>query len=60
MEAYDRTAANAREGYRASAIILAVVASFVLLVTVVGIVGLAAFNVATRTRQLGTRRAIGQ
>jgi putative ABC transport system permease protein len=26
---------------------------------VVGIVGLAAFNVATRTKQLGTRRAIG-
>ena len=59
MEAYDRTAADAREGYRASAIILAVVASLVLLVTVVGIVGLAAFNVATRTKQLGTRRAIG-
>lgn len=59
MEAYDRTAANAREGYRASAIILAVVAFFVLIVTVVGIVGLAAFNVATRTKQLGTRRAIG-
>ena len=35
------------------------VACFVLLVTVVGIVGLAAFNVATRTKQLGTRRAIG-
>jgi putative ABC transport system permease protein len=59
MEAYDLTAANAREGYRASAIILAVVAFFVLIVTVVGIVGLAAFNVATRTKQLGTRRAIG-
>jgi putative ABC transport system permease protein len=59
MEAYDRTAAEAREGYRASAIVLAVVACFVLLVTVVGIVGLAAFNVATRTKQLGTRRAIG-
>jgi putative ABC transport system permease protein len=59
MEAYDRTAADARQGYRSSAVILAVVAFFVLLVTVVGIVGLAAFNVATRTKQLGTRRAIG-
>jgi putative ABC transport system permease protein len=59
MEAYDRTAADARQGYRASAIILAVVAFFVLLVTVVGIVGLAAFNVTARTKQLGTRRAIG-
>jgi len=59
MQAYDVTAANARQGTRASAIILSVVAFFVLIVTVVGIVGLAAFNVATRTRQLGTRRAIG-
>jgi putative ABC transport system permease protein len=59
MEAYDYTAAEARQGYRASAIILAVVAFFVLLVTVVGIVGLAAFNVTARTKQLGTRRAIG-
>jgi putative ABC transport system permease protein len=59
MEAYDHTAKQARQGMRASAIILAVVAVFVLIVTVVGIVGLAAFNVATRTKQLGTRRAIG-
>jgi putative ABC transport system permease protein len=32
---------------------------FVLAVTMVGIAGLAAFNVTTRTKQLGTRRAIG-
>jgi putative ABC transport system permease protein len=38
---------------------LGVVAAFVVLVTIVGIVGLAAFTVATRTKQLGTRRAIG-
>jgi putative ABC transport system permease protein len=31
----------------------------VLAVTVVGISGLAAFNVTTRTKQLGIRRAIG-
>lgn len=59
MEAYDVTAARAREGFRSSIIILAVVCVLVLLVTVIGIVGLAAFNVTTRTRQLGTRRAIG-
>jgi putative ABC transport system permease protein len=59
MEAYDRTAADSREGYRASAIILSVATFFVVLVTVVGIVGLAAFTVATRTKQLGTRRAVG-
>lgn len=59
MEAYDVTAARARAGFRTSATILGVVAVLVLLVTVVGIVGLAAFNVASRTKQLGTRRAIG-
>jgi putative ABC transport system permease protein len=59
MEAYERTAADARQGYRASAIILSVATLFVVMVTIVGIVGLAAFTVATRTKQLGTRRAIG-
>lgn len=59
METFDVTAARSREGYRARIIMLGVLAVAVLLVTVVGIAGLAAFNVATRTRQLGTRRAIG-
>lgn len=59
MQAYDRTFEYARQGYRASAIILSVATLFVVMVTVVGIVGLAAFNVASRTKQLGTRRAIG-
>jgi len=59
MEDYTRTAAAIRQGTRTSAFILAVVALFVLAVTVVGISGLAAFNVTTRTKQLGIRRAIG-
>jgi putative ABC transport system permease protein len=59
MRDYTRTAAETRQGTRTSAIILAVVALFVLAVTVVGISGLAAFNVTTRTKQLGIRRAIG-
>jgi putative ABC transport system permease protein len=59
IEAYDVTASRARAGFRSAVIILAVVAVLVLLVTVVGIVGLAAYNVASRTRQLGTRRALG-
>jgi putative ABC transport system permease protein len=59
MQDYTRTAAEIRQGTRTSAIILAVVALFVLAVTVVGISGLAAFNVTTRTKQLGIRRAIG-
>jgi putative ABC transport system permease protein len=59
MEDYTRTAATIRQGTRTSAFILAIVAVFVLAVTVVGISGLAAFNVTTRTKQLGIRRAIG-
>ena len=59
MEAFTATVERQRRGARSSAVTLAIVAVFVLGVTVVGIVGLAAFTVATRTRQLGTRRAIG-
>jgi putative ABC transport system permease protein len=59
MEAYDKTALDTRQGMRGSAVVLAAVAICVLAVTVIGIVGLAAFNVTTRTKQLGTRRAIG-
>jgi putative ABC transport system permease protein len=59
IEAYDVTATRTRASTRASVIILTAVAILVLLVTIIGIVGLAAFNVASRTRQLGTRRAIG-
>jgi putative ABC transport system permease protein len=59
IESYDVTASVIRQGDRASAVILAVVAGLLLAVTVVGISGLAAFNVTTRTKQLGIRRAIG-
>lgn len=59
LRTYNFTAEQMREDTRASAIILAVVAIFVLAVTVVGISGLAAFNVTMRTKQLGIRRAIG-
>jgi len=59
LEGLDRTAEDARQGYRATAIILSVATCFVVIVTIVGIVGLAAFSVASRTKQLGTRRAIG-
>jgi putative ABC transport system permease protein len=59
MQDFTQTVEDSRRETRASAIILAVVAAFVLAVTVVGISGLAAFNVSTRTKQLGVRRAIG-
>jgi putative ABC transport system permease protein len=59
IEALERTAELTRAGIRTSALILTAVGVLVLAVTMVGIAGLAAFNVATRTKQLGTRRAIG-
>ena len=59
MEALEMTMSRQRQGARTSIFTLGIVAIFVLGVTVVGIVGLAAFTVATRTKQLGTRRAIG-
>ncbi|MGH8218396.1 MAG: ABC transporter permease [Steroidobacteraceae bacterium] len=59
METLDETAANTRSYLKSSSIILGVVAFLVLAVTAIGIFGLAAFNVTTRTRQIGTRRAIG-
>jgi putative ABC transport system permease protein len=59
MEALDQTAAHTRSRFRATAVILAVVGVLVTAVTAIGIFGLAAFHVATRTKQIGTRRAIG-
>jgi putative ABC transport system permease protein len=44
---------------RAMAIILGVVIFCLLTITALGIVGMASFWVAQRTRQIGTRRALG-
>ena len=59
MESLATSADRQRLSARSSVVTLSIVAVFVLGVTMVGIVGLAAFTVATRTKQLGTRRAIG-
>lgn len=59
IETLEKTAARSRSGTRYSVIILSVVGVLVLAVTMIGVAGLAAFNVTTRTKQLGTRRAIG-
>jgi putative ABC transport system permease protein len=59
MESLSTTVDRQRLSARSSIVTLSIVAVFVLGVTMVGIVGLAAFTVATRTKQLGTRRAIG-
>ena len=44
---------------RAMAFALSTVIALLITVTALGIVGLAAFNVRTRTKQIGTRRAVG-
>ncbi len=47
------------EGENAVAVTLSVAVVFLLVVTGLGIVGLASFTVRQRTKQIGTRRAIG-
>jgi putative ABC transport system permease protein len=59
VQTMERTASLARSGLRASTIVLTTVAAIVALVTMLGVAGLAAFNVAARRKQLGTRRALG-
>jgi putative ABC transport system permease protein len=44
---------------RAMALYLSVVIALLLGISALGIFGLAAFNVSTRTKQIGTRRAVG-
>jgi putative ABC transport system permease protein len=44
---------------RAMAVYLSVVIALLLGIAALGIFGLAAFNVGTRTKQIGTRRAVG-
>ena len=57
------TLATARGGFEANdrnvAILLTTVTALTLVVCCLGIFGLATFNVGSRTRQIGTRRAVG-
>jgi len=53
------TASEARASDRANAVVLAILACFVLAVTMLGLFGFAAFAVTSRTKEIGTRRAIG-
>jgi putative ABC transport system permease protein len=53
------TASEARRADRAGAVVLAILASLVLAVTMLGLFGFAAFAVTSRTKEIGTRRAIG-
>ncbi len=59
MRTIEQTRKDAYAGDRAMAIILSVVIFALLCITALGIVGMASFWVAQRTRQIGTRRALG-
>ncbi|WP_440223941.1 ABC transporter permease [Dokdonella sp. MW10] len=59
MRSMEETRRNAYSQDRAMAIILGVVIVALLGITALGIVGMASFWVAQRTRQIGTRRALG-
>ena len=59
IKALADTASEARAADRASAVVLAILASFVLAVTMLGLFGFAAFAVTSRTKEIGMRRAIG-
>lgn len=55
----EATRKEAYSGDRAMAIILVTVITLLLAITALGIVGMASFWVAQRTKQIGTRRALG-
>jgi len=59
VRSLDYIAANTYADDRAMAVYLAVVVVLLLGISALGIFGLAAFNVSTRTKQIGTRRAVG-
>jgi len=50
---------NTNSGDHAMTVMLSLVTALILGITVLGIVGLASFSVRQRTRQIGTRRALG-
>jgi len=59
LRSIEETRKQAYSGDRAMAIILGTVIISLLGITALGIVGMASFWVAQRTRQIGTRRALG-
>ena len=59
VESVEELAAKSYADDRAMAVYLSVVVGLLLAISALGIFGLAAFNVSTRTKQIGTRRAVG-
>jgi putative ABC transport system permease protein len=59
VESVEELAAKSYADDRAMTVYLSVVVGLLLAISALGIFGLAAFNVSTRTKQIGTRRAVG-
>jgi putative ABC transport system permease protein len=59
VRSLEQTVGRAYSTDRNMSIVLSTVTLLLLIVTAIGIFGLATFNVSTRTRQIGTRRALG-
>jgi putative ABC transport system permease protein len=59
METLSATAAKMRKSDRNAAIVMAILSSFVLGVTMLGLFGFASFAVTSRVKEIGTRRAFG-
>jgi putative ABC transport system permease protein len=59
MDTLATIAARSRDADRTDAVILAILSSLVLAVTMLGLFGFASFAVTSRTKEIGTRRAIG-
>jgi putative ABC transport system permease protein len=59
VRSLDYVAASTYSDDRAMAVYLTVVIALLVGIAALGIFGLAAFNVSTRTKQIGTRRAVG-
>ena len=59
MDTLANRAAQSRVAARTDAVILTILSSFVLAVTMLGLFGFASFAVTSRTKEIGTRRAIG-
>ena len=59
VQPMSEVAARSYEDDRAMAVVLASVVGLLIMITSLGIIGLASFSVKTRTKQIGTRRAVG-
>ena len=59
LKSHEEIVARSYSRDRAMTVILTIVIALLIAITTLGIVGLASFSVSQRTKQIGTRRAIG-